>query len=112
MGELPARSKTVVWFFLTAVGIPALAFAGEQFASGNEYVALGGAVLGAAALVAFAVSYLAEFPAEDDIKAVVADAGVTDEKVEDVARDIGETIREETKQPEEKLRDGDGEGSG
>jgi hypothetical protein len=94
MPPLPSKSKTVLWFLLTAVALPALVFSGESFATGSFYPAVGGAAVGAFALVAFAVSYLMEFPGEDEAKETAQDLSLTDEDIERVALRVGDVVRE------------------
>jgi len=96
MSQLPSKSKTVLWVLLTAIALPAFVYAGESFATGATYTAAGAAVVGAVALVAFTVSYLVEFPAEDDLKEAVADVPISDKDVERVAGRVGDVIEEET----------------
>lgn len=96
MSQYPSKSKTVLWFLLTALAIPALVYAGQSFAAGDLYPALGGAVVGAFALVAFAISYLVEFPGEQQLKEAVDENTPSEEQVEEVSEQIGDVVEQQS----------------
>lgn len=96
MTQYPSKSKTVLWFLLTALAVPALVYAGQSFAAGDFYTAVGASVVGALALVAFAITYLVEFPGEENIKDVVDENTPSEEQVQEVSEQIGDVVGEET----------------
>lgn len=94
MTRYPSKSKTVLWVLLTGVGFPALVYAGERFAAGDPQTAVFAAAIGALGLVLFAISYLAEFPGEEQAKDAIEDLNLSDEDVERLTERFEEVVEE------------------